>query len=105
MTMLLISDRVRPCRARIGPSSLGRPTLISPSSWTTSIGRATVCFSSPLGPLTETSEDLRQVVLLRVDPQARLGHPLEPGDRALPARAELEVDYELLADLGVLHAP
>src|ERR1017187_2203213 len=46
-----------------------------------------------------------QVVLLRVHPQARLGHPLEPGDRPLAGRPELERDHEVLTDLGVLHLP
>src|SRR5712692_6341147 len=53
----------------------------------------------------EPAEHPRQVVLPRVHPQARLGHPLEPGDRALAGGPELEHDHEVLADLGVLPAP
>src|SRR6266571_7866482 len=53
----------------------------------------------------ETAEHPRQVVLPRVHPQARLGHPLEPGDRALPGWPELEHDHEILAYLGVFHPP
>src|ERR671914_5397 len=53
----------------------------------------------------EAAEDLWQVVLLRVHPETRLGHSLESGDRTLPGRPELQVDHEVLADLGVLHVP
>src|SRR5262249_41669435 len=42
-----------------------------------------------------------QVVLLRVHAQARLGQPLEPGNRALTRRPVLERDDQVLADLGV----
>src|SRR5262245_25377397 len=38
----------------------------------------------------EATEHPRQVVLARVDPQARLGHPPDPRDRALTGRAVLE---------------
>src|ERR1022692_884530 len=163
--MLAISDRDRPCRARISPSSLGLVTVIDPSAWVTSIGAATSRLRLPFGPFTTTSRPLmvtstppgtatgmrpirdmadslpdvgedfsayallvrrlvghqaarrgddrdaeaaehpRQVVLARVHPQARLGHPLEPGNRALAGRPELERDHEALADFGILHAP
>src|SRR5258708_12836704 len=53
--MLAISVRDSPCRARTGPSSLGRMTRRTVSSLTTWIGSATVSFSSPLGPLTLTA--------------------------------------------------
>src|ERR1700733_13925527 len=168
MTMLAISVRDRPCRARTGPSSVGRVTWRTVSSLTTWIGSATVSFSSPLGPLTltawpsiamstplgmgmgrrpmrdmllspfplpdvgedfpaypvllslpvarqagrrrddrhaEPAEHPGQVVLLRVHAQAGLGHPLDPGDRALPGVAELQQDHQVLADFGVLDAP
>src|SRR5215471_7345687 len=49
----------------------------------------------------KSTEHPRQVVLLRVHPKARLGYALEPGDRALPGRAVLERDHQVLADLGV----
>src|SRR5580704_12808629 len=163
--MLAISDRDRPCRARISPSSLGLVTVMVPSAWATSIGSATSRLRRPFGPFTMTSrllmvtstppgmatgmrpirdmagslpdvgedfsayallvrllvghqpagsgddrdteaaEHPRQVVLPRIHPQARLRHPLEPGDRALAGRPELERDHEALADLGVLDAP
>src|SRR5690606_35905377 len=37
--------------------------------------------------------------------QTRLRNTLDARDRALPGRAELQLDHELLADLGVLHGP
>src|ERR1700739_1214300 len=160
--MLAISVRDRPCSARTEPSSLGLVTLMTPSSRTTSIGSATVCFSVPFGPCTVTSrpskvtstplgmvtgsrpifdiaapplpdvgedfpahapllgllvgqqptgggddrhaeaaQDPGQVVLLRVHPQAGLGHPLDARDGTLALVPELQVDHEVLADLGV----
>src|SRR6201987_3170166 len=53
--MFAISGRGRPCSARTEPSSLGRVTLMTPSSRTTSMGSATVWLSVPLGPCTVTS--------------------------------------------------
>src|SRR5579863_6733044 len=53
--MFAISVRDRPCSARTEPSSLGRVTRMTPSSRTTSMGSATVCFSVPFGPCTVTS--------------------------------------------------
>src|ERR1022692_1260655 len=163
--MLAISDRDRPCRARISPSSLGLVTVMDPSACATSIGAATSRLRLPFGPFTMTSRPLmvtstppgmatgmrpiryiagslpdvgedfpayallvrllvghqparsgndrdaqaaeypREVVLPRVHPQARLGYPLEPGDRALAGGPELEHDHEALADLRVLHPP
>src|SRR5580700_313366 len=163
--MLAISDRDRPCSARISPSSLGRVTVIVPSVCATSIGAGTSRLSSPFGPFTWTwrpsmvtltpegtstgirpirdiagslpdvSEDfpayallLRllvchqagrrrddrdtepaehpgQVVLARVHPEAGLGHALEPCDRALSGRPELQRDHQVLANLGVLYLP
>src|SRR3954447_1175973 len=52
--MLAMSDRDRPCRARLVRSSSGRCTRSAASSWLTVIGGATVCDSVPLGPLTVT---------------------------------------------------
>src|SRR3954462_7276386 len=49
----------------------------------------------------EAAEDLGQGVRLRVDPQARLGHPPDTGDAPLTVGAVLEVDHELLADVAV----
>src|SRR5690348_15384174 len=53
----------------------------------------------------EAAKHPRQVVLLGIDPQARLGHPLDPGDRALPGRAVLERHHKALAHRGVFHGP
>src|SRR6476469_572666 len=52
--MLLISDRVSPCRARLSRSSLGRLTSRAPSPFSTVMGAATVWLRVPLGPLTVT---------------------------------------------------
>src|SRR3954471_23729760 len=52
--MLAIRLRVRPCKARCSPRSVGRVTTICPSSSRTSISRAFCSASSPLGPLTVT---------------------------------------------------
>src|SRR5438034_6379432 len=51
------------------------------------------------------AEHPRQVVLLRVHAQPGLGHPLEARDRPLAGRPVLEREHEVLADLGILHAP
>src|SRR5580704_14293001 len=131
--MLAMSDRERPCSARISPSSLGLVTVMMPSACFTSIGAVTSRLSSPFGPLTWTlrpsmvtltpagtttgsrpirdiagslpdvGEDARQVVLARVHPQAGLGHALESPDGTLPGRPELQRDHQVLAHLGVLH--
>src|SRR5215831_19353777 len=53
----------------------------------------------------KTAEHPRQVVLLRVHAQPRLGHPLEARDRPLTGRPVLERDHEVLADLGILDTP
>src|SRR5215471_472055 len=53
----------------------------------------------------QAAEHPRQVVLLRVHAQPRLGHPLEARDRALTGRPVLERDHEVLADLGILDPP
>src|ERR1700761_5279539 len=53
----------------------------------------------------QAAQDLGQVVLLRVNPQTRLGHALDARDRALARVAVLEGDHELLAHLGVVDAP
>src|SRR3954468_20668566 len=52
--MLLISDRVSPCRARLSRSSLGRFTSRAPSPFSTVMGAATAWVRVPLGPLTVT---------------------------------------------------
>src|SRR4051812_7728408 len=53
--MLKIRLRVSPWSARCSPRSEGRATWIRPSSFFTSMSRATRSWSSPLGPLTLTS--------------------------------------------------
>src|ERR1700722_13337619 len=163
--MLAISDRDRPCSARISPSSLGLVTVMVPSAWLTSIGAGTSRLSSPFGPFTctwrplmltstppgtvtgirpirdiagsppDVSEDFSayalpfrllvghqagrrrddrnaeaaehpgQTVLAGVHAQARLGHALETGDRALSGWPELQRDHQVLANVGVLHLP
>src|SRR5436190_564842 len=52
--MLATSERVRPCRARCSPRSVGRLTSSRPSSCTTSMSRGMRSESSPFGPLTAT---------------------------------------------------
>src|SRR5690242_20859133 len=49
--MFAIRLRVRPCRARCSPRSVGRPTVTTPSSCSTVISGERVCCSSPFGPL------------------------------------------------------
>src|SRR5215472_848842 len=53
----------------------------------------------------EAAEHSRQVVLARIHPQAGLRNPLEARDGALPGRAELQRDDQVLTNLGVLHLP
>src|SRR5262245_21246532 len=53
--MFAISERVRPCRLRWKPSSVGRSTRTTPSSETTVISGWTRWLSSPRGPLTVTT--------------------------------------------------
>src|ERR1700730_16264958 len=53
--MFAISVRDRPCSERTEPSSLRLVTLMTPSSRSTWMGSATVCFSVPLGPCPVTS--------------------------------------------------
>src|SRR6516164_6697901 len=53
----------------------------------------------------EAAEHPGQAVLLRVDPQPWLGHPLDAGDRTLARVAVLEGDHQVLADLRVFDAP
>src|SRR4051794_2243343 len=52
--MLKISDRVRPCRARCSPRSVGRVTRSVESSRSIDRSGDTCWESSPLGPLTRT---------------------------------------------------
>src|SRR6185312_12999698 len=52
--MLLISERVSPCRARLSRSSSGRFTSRVPSPFSTVMGAATVWLRVPLGPFTVT---------------------------------------------------
>src|SRR6476659_3179016 len=50
--MFAIRLRVRPCRARCSPRSVGRATVTAPSSCSTVMSGERVCRSSPFGPLT-----------------------------------------------------
>src|SRR5690349_13571266 len=52
--MLATSVRVRPCSARSSPRSVGRVTVIVPSSCAIEIRCGTTCRSSPFGPCTVT---------------------------------------------------
>src|SRR5690242_3287929 len=52
--MLATRVRVRPCRARCSPRSVGRVTRTSSPTCSTLISRLTRSVSSPLGPLTVT---------------------------------------------------
>src|ERR1700760_637820 len=49
----------------------------------------------------EAAENPGQGILLRVDAQSRLGHPLDAGDGALARVAVLQDDHEVLAHFGV----
>src|SRR3954470_3504347 len=52
--MFATSVRVRPWSARSSPRSVGRVTVITPSSWLICIRAGTSCASSPRGPFTIT---------------------------------------------------
>src|SRR4051812_39010103 len=52
--MFAIRLRVRPCRARCSPRSVGRSTVTVPSACSTFISGERRWSSSPLGPLTAT---------------------------------------------------
>src|SRR3954447_18448246 len=51
-TMFAIRLRVRPCRARCSPRSVGRATVTTPSSCSIDMSCEYTWVSSPLGPLT-----------------------------------------------------
>src|SRR3954471_9318599 len=53
--MIATSERVRPCRARCSPRSVGRVTRSSPSCCATVMSRCTRSESSPRGPATRTT--------------------------------------------------
>src|SRR3954469_11559389 len=55
VTMFAISERVRPCRARCSPRSVGRVTTTSPSFFSTTMSRGLRSSSDPRGPLTRTT--------------------------------------------------
>src|SRR4051794_32979910 len=50
--MFAIRLRVRPCRARCSPRSVGRATVTAPSPCSMVMSGERVCCSSPFGPLT-----------------------------------------------------
>src|SRR5438094_889874 len=83
--MLATSERVRPCRARCSPRSVGRLTTIWPSSCSTTMSRGMRSWSSPLGPFTRTRPDSIETVT-----------PSGTGMGCLPMRLTLA----LLPDLG-----
>src|SRR4029079_12220800 len=53
--MFAISERERPCRPRLNPSSSGRSTTTVPSATVTRMFVWIGCVSSPFGPLTRTT--------------------------------------------------
>src|SRR3954470_7316652 len=53
--MFAISERVRPCRARCSPRSVGRVTTISASCCSTAMSRGLRSSRLPRGPLTRTT--------------------------------------------------
>src|SRR3954452_3969190 len=53
--MFAISERDRPCRPRLNPSSSGRSTSTEPSATLTRMFVWIGCVSSPRGPLTRTT--------------------------------------------------
>src|SRR5436853_7344256 len=53
--MFAISERDRPCRPRLNPSSSGRSTSTEPSAMLTRMLVWIGCVSSPRGPLTRTT--------------------------------------------------
>src|SRR5436190_15214946 len=60
--MFAIRLRVRPCKARCSPRSVGRSTVRLPFDRVTVISVLTTWLSSPFGPLTETSPGLTSTV-------------------------------------------
>src|SRR3954470_5258829 len=54
-TMLLTSERTRPCSARLSRSSSGRSTMISAPSWRTEMSPGRRRSRVPFGPLTVSS--------------------------------------------------
>src|SRR3954454_1242102 len=60
--MLAIRLRVRPCRARCSPRSVGRSTVSVPFDWVTFMSGLIVSLSSPFGPFTETVPGLTSIV-------------------------------------------
>src|SRR5215204_933139 len=59
--MFAIRLRVRPCRARCSPRSVGRSTVRVPSSIATFMSVSTCWLSSPLGPVTLTAPGLTSI--------------------------------------------
>src|SRR5215471_4252626 len=53
----------------------------------------------------QSAEHPRQTVLFRVHPESRLGHALEPSDRALTGRAVFQRNYQVLTDLSISDGP
>src|SRR5690606_25286410 len=53
----------------------------------------------------QAAQHTGQVVLLGIDPQTGLRDPAQARECTLTVRPELQLYHEVLADLGVLHAP
>src|SRR4029077_8222651 len=74
-TMLLTSERTRPCSARFSRSSSGRSTMISAPSWRTEMSPGRRRSRVPLGPFTVSSR-----------PEMVISTPLGTGTGERPTR-------------------
>src|SRR5215204_4103307 len=92
--MLKTSERVRPCRARCSPRSVGRWTRISSPSCATVMSRGMRSDNSPLGPLTRT----KPVSMETVTPEGT-------GTGCLPirlmGRSSPDLRHDLAADAAI----
>src|SRR6266700_4716100 len=99
--MLAISERERPCSARISPSSLGLVTVMAPSTLATSMGGETCSDRTPLGPFTVTS---RPSIVTSTPPGITTGiRPIRDICVSLPDVGEDFPAYSPLVRLLVRH--
>src|SRR5215211_5894239 len=107
--MLAIRVRVRPWRALLSFSSSGRLTVTSPSAWLTAIRLGTRCDSSPLGPLTLTTESSPTVTwtppgtLIGMRPMRDIAHSFAGG--GLPDVGQDLTAHVLAPGLAPGHQP
>src|SRR4051794_29205327 len=108
--MLAMSARVRPCRALLCFSSLGRGTTTLPSSCATLISGCTSSSSLPLGPSTVTCCSLIAILALPTGTgflpirliAILLRGLAHPDDRGFPRKTQLADDAEqLTTDVGL----